>query len=915
MRSASGRLLLLVFTALAPWTCGHALAATQPPTWIALYTDDFEDQDLSAWLPLQFDGANAGWSIKEESGNSFLSIKGHVVLGLADREWADSRVKLRVRLAQGGLLLQYRRNSSCIRYFVGVGVNGIGLQRDRCGSGAQLGRSSQGPARGQWATLEVTGIGGHLQVWLDGALQLDVQDSDPVWIGGIAFEVTAGSQVDIDDIEISGPPAASLEESLIWTKTGGPLGGIGYDIRMRPDNPDIIYSSDAWAGVHISTDGGQTWTASNYGITARNGPTQESIPNFSVTVDPINPNIIWAGMQNGIPGLVKSTDGGKTWTPKTNGFLDQVFSLRGIAVDPSNSDVVYAAGSLSSNQWAGHSMMGRKFDLAKGFVYKSVNGGDLWTRIWYGDNIARYILIDPRDTNVIYVSTGIFDAEAANARPDQNDPGGVGILKSTDGGQTWRALNQSNGLLGLYAVSLSMNLSNPDVLLAGTGLDAYPGSGGEFLSTNGGETWIPGVWAENGRPNGAGDGIVKFAPSDPNIAYLALPGEFRRSSDGGRTWKRMGDSGFGPPGGHVGVPIDLAVDPRNPDRIFLNSYVGGNFLSEDAGRTWRFASKGYTGAQMRSLTVDPNDARRVYAMSRGGPWSSDDAGNTWLGQFYGIHSGSNEWSTVVADPRSFDTVLGSDDGSGTIYRTIDGHNWTLVYQQPGVSQSHTFKTFAFAPSNPDVVYAGMSTWNPSLDQGVFQSSYGVFKSADDGVTWQRLQAPEVFTANISTLVVDPRSEDIVYAGTLDSGVLRSLDGGQSWSPLNNGLPGLDVRILAMDPSNPFVIYAGLESGGVYKTTDAGSSWVLASVGMDPQATVRSLAIDPSNPQTLYAGDFYSGVYCSRDGGALWVPITRGLRTRAVRALAISADGGTVYAGVEGEGVFRLDVKPLDRDQQ
>jgi photosystem II stability/assembly factor-like uncharacterized protein len=79
--------------------------------------------------------------------------------------------------------------------------------------------------------------------------------------------------------------------------------------------------------------------------------------------------------------------------------------------------------------------------------------------------------------------------------------------------------------------------------------------------------------------------------------------------------------------------------------------------------------------------------------------------------------------------------------------------------------------------------------------------------------------------------------------------------------------------------------------------------------MDPQAAIRSIVIDPLDPQVIYAADLRTGVYRSSDGTKTWVKINEGLRTRAVRALAISSDGRTLYAATEGEGVFRLDLIP------
>ncbi len=78
--------------------------------------------------------------------------------------------------------------------------------------------------------------------------------------------------------------------------------------------------------------------------------------------------------------------------------------------------------------------------------------------------------------------------------------------------------------------------------------------------------------------------------------------------------------------------------------------------------------------------------------------------------------------------------------------------------------------------------------------------------------------------------------------------------------------------------------------------------------MDPNAVVHSIVIDPANTQVVWAADIRSGVYRSVDGGKTWTRTNQGLRTRAVNALSISADGQVLYAATEGEGVFRLVAK-------
>lgn len=106
-----------------------------------------------------------------------------------------------------------------------------------------------------------------------------------------------------------------------WVRLGGPIGGIGYDIRMRPDNPDIMYVTDAWAGVHKSTDGGRTWFTLNEGIDVRTGPSGDAIPVFCLTIDPNNYDILWIGLQN-LGAVYRSVDGGQTWKKQIKGIVE-----------------------------------------------------------------------------------------------------------------------------------------------------------------------------------------------------------------------------------------------------------------------------------------------------------------------------------------------------------------------------------------------------------------------------------------------------------------------------------------------------------------------------------------------------------------------------------------------------------------
>ncbi|MFN3323559.1 MAG: hypothetical protein ACK5AZ_08695 [Bryobacteraceae bacterium] len=709
----------------------------------------------------------------------------------------------------------------------------------------------------------------------------------------------------------------AVSDAPVWIKTGGPLGGIGYDVRSRADQPDVMYATDTFSGVNISFDGGRTWFASNTGITARSGPSGDAIPIFTLTIDPHDPNIVWAGTQNA-RGLYRSADGGRTWTEKNRGFIEPFLTIRGITVDPNNRNTVYAAGELSSAQWAGENRLGRRFDMTKGFVYRSVNGGDDWTPIWRGDNMARYVVVDPRNSDVIYVSTGFFDREASNADPQRGSPGGVGVVKSVDGGKTWQVLDQANGLTDLNIGSLVMHPRNPDILLAAAGNDAYENDDpGVFISADGGRTWKRGLMG--GHPVRGRFQSVDFAPGDSEIAYAATPQAFLRSEDGGQTWRVVSgeggssSDGYGPPGIRTGIPVDIQVDPRNPNRVFVNNYNGGNFLSEDGGRTWQVASKGYTGAQIHIVAVDPGDPDRVFAGGRSGLFRSDDRGDGWLGLNFDPLK-AFEFTAIAVHPLQPGVVLAGEEDNGALFRSTDGgRSWELVFQQPGLyglnfQNRHGFKAVRFAPSNADIVYAGMRYYEQGVIEGRTPSSYGVLKSTDGGRSWRYTNDSNMTGQNVNAIAVHPASAETIYVGTITGGVLVSRDGGASWQSSNSGLPSLEVRSLAIDPANPSVLYASLENNGVYKSLDGGASWRPYNAGIEPQASIRDIVIDPSNPQRVYAAEIRSGVFRSEDGGKLWTRLAHSLSTQAVKSLALSLDGGTLYAATDGEGVFRLDVR-------
>ena len=444
------------------------------------YQEDFEGGQAQGWT------LDPGWSVILDGSNHVLAGQGHSWATSPQSFDGDMRLTFRVKRLRGRIHLVVRLTDAS-RYFIGFDANGSDLNKQYFPEEFHydLAGDSTPHSPDRWYQVEIVLQGSTIEFLVDGVQQWSYTDPQPLTGGAFAFETQADSQAYVDDIVVelgstqpstapasttSAPPASS---SLSWVRTGGPLGGLGYDIRMRPDNPDFMFVTDAWAGVFASRDGGQNWFPSNDGITIRTGSSGDAIPVFSLTIDPNDPDIVWAGTQFE-RGIFKSTDGGHTWIEMDKGVLESDgITFRGFSIQPGDSNVVYAAAEISSWAWTPNHQekIGREFDLTSGVVYKTTDGGQSWKTVWRGENLARYILINPQNTDVLYISTGIFDREAASSDPVAGEPGGEGVLKSTDAGRTWTHVN--NGLGNLYVGSLFMHPTNPNILLAGTGNNVY----------------------------------------------------------------------------------------------------------------------------------------------------------------------------------------------------------------------------------------------------------------------------------------------------------------------------------------------------------------------------------------------------------------------------------------------------------
>lgn len=254
-------------------------------------------------------------------------------------------------------------------------------------------------------------------------------------------------------------------------------------------------------------------------------------------------------------------------------------------------------------------------------------------------------------------------------------------------------------------------------------------------------------------------------------------------------------------------------------------------------------------------------------------------------------------------------TLYAGSGSGVFKSTDGGATWTPTNRSGSANAPTNVQTISIDPTNSNVLYVGT------------QFSF-LLKSTDGGNSYTQINQGIPLNSNVRTyydILVDPVSPNTLYLGT-NVGAFKSLNGGATWTPMPrlNVVPGfgqpLRVNRLVLDPSNRLTLYAAT-NGGLFKTMDGGEQWtaINTGLGLSPGTEVFVLAVDPATPKTLYAGvqGFQGGLFKSTDGGATWRAGNTGLVfpgttfVQTVNALAIDpAAPNTLYAGAGSSGIFK-----------
>lgn len=382
-------------------------------------------------------------------------------------------------------------------------------------------------------------------------------------------------------------------------------------------------------------------------------------------------------------------------------------------------------------------------------------------------------------------------------------------------------------------------------------------------------------WRAIGPFRGGRTKAVTGVPDSPHLFYVGVVnGGVWRTDDAGRTWDPIFDA---QPTGSIG---DIAVALSDPDVIYVGSGEGlhrpdlsvgdGIYKSTDGGETWVHLGL-RDGQQIPRIAVDPRDPDRLFVAVLGHPYGpneergvfrSTDGGRTFQKILY-IDENTGA-SDVDIDPENPDIVYAClwedregpwenanwSGKNGGIFKSTDGGaNWRkLTAGFPEGDQAPEQADVAIAPSDPRRLYATVA-----LGRGV-----GIFRSDDAGEHWMRITedsrpAARIGGGDLPALAVDPNDPDIVYSASVV--MWRSTDGGRTWTAIRGAPGGDDYQRIWINPDDTSIIATAADQGAVI-SLNGGRTW--SSWYNQPTAQLYHAAADNAYPYRLYSGQQESG---------------------------------------------------------
>jgi len=642
----------------------------------------------------------------------------------------------------------------------------------------------------------------------------------------------------------------------------------------------------------------------------------------AIAISPKDPRVLFVGSD--VAGVFKSTDGGETFHLKGKGL--EGFCVADIAIHPDDPGrvLLLTEDGLYGSRYQGESWQKESSEVR----YESRMFG---SRLMVFFKDALWVAADRKGVFQVRFEVSPCSIVAVPGLEKIKVNGLAsfhelmyagterGVFRLVDG--RWQACNE-----GLPADRREVY-----------GISAHPNGRLYLLErTNGLYVWNEGQKRWEGRGLGAWQLLsdrpgpykaLAVDPQNPDIVFLstdpeAWPHILYKSTDGGRSWKRITSFHLDPQAGEtIGKDLTgvekIAFSPAEPQKLFLADWANV-WESRDEGENWSQLYKGLQNTCVNAIKVHPFDTQKIYlAVADNGLLFSGDGGKSWKRKVTGVQQGHAQAVEISRrDPSRMYLLMNIERKDRVfVYKSSNGgENWEDIgFPVPTGSLPHLgfvdglSTNLVLDPASDEVVYVGTN-------------GYGIFKTTDGGKTWHAVNGgiTTPFVKGPNAILIDPRNSQVLFASTLQGGIYKTTDGGNNWTPVSTLYPF--TFGMAMDPSNPSRLFAGRPEKKIIISENAGRTWreVELPGGNPPHIASYAIAVHPLNPKLVVVGTLAyekaaDEVYVSRDGGRAFKKVPLDLPEVSVLAVEVAKSQDLkFFLGFNGIGAFQCEMAGVTR---
>lgn len=722
---------------------------------------------------------------------------------------------------------------------------------------------------------------------------------------------------------------------LPWKERGpGNVSGRARAVVIDPDDVtgDTWFVASVGGGIWKTTNAGGSWTDKT--------PMLTTLSTTCLAMAPSNHDVLYAGTGMGYgrivdlsgSGVWKSTDRGETWFQLESTSQGQLLqAINRIVVDPRDENTVL----LCSND--GFSYLATKGGTRRSGIFRTTDGGSTWTQVFdpdavlgtATDNRVQQIISNPQNFNTLYATV--------------NE---VGVIKSTDAGQSWflsagdfaltRDIGSGDGTYRGISVRTEMAIAPTDTARLYAAVERPYSTADLFMSTDAGVTWRivydtgedPNWFNSWGRSGSDGsytsgwfNNTIVVHPFDEDIVYVGGVNLYRidvNPTSASRTttpisWWTQHQAYPYAHADHHFLTTCILDGALNRFRI-VDANDGGVAVSDNGGANWNQIT-GMGTTQFYGVDKKPGENVYIGGMQDNGTYHSGpdaDANSPWIADLGGD---GFEVAWNVQDP---DLVLGCSQ-YGNLRRSIDGGlSWQAIPQAKAGDSAPFITKIASSKIDPDLIFTVGSDGVKRSDD--FGASWTLTWIQGNWLGWRAFDNVEISMADPQIVWISSRLKPDTYYG-VPGGIHVSSNGGISFSEVSNNFPdnvteSSGIGSHPLDPNTAYFLFSAPDNPKILKTTDLGATWNdISGFGRDreesdrgfPDVAVFSLIVMPHENNTIWAGTEI-GLVVSEDGGETWSLDNSGLPRVGIFDMKIVDD--QVVLATQGRGVWSVSIPKL-----